>query len=107
MNALRIRKTIDGENLYLPELRDWAGKDVEIIILEESPPSSREPLETMGTFLGLAPPELTPVERAANIEQIRRDAGDNPEMLGFLKAIEDKDAFDVDLIVKLRAMPWY
>ena len=35
MNAIRIRKTIDSETLYLPELKEMLGRTVEIIVLEE------------------------------------------------------------------------
>src|SRR6266404_3247571 len=36
MNAIRIRKKIDSETLYLPELRPLVGKTVEIIVREEA-----------------------------------------------------------------------
>ncbi|MDM8536648.1 hypothetical protein QUF70_07845 [Desulfobacterales bacterium HSG17] len=36
MHALRIKKQIDSEILYLPEFKNMIGKNVEIIILEES-----------------------------------------------------------------------
>jgi len=35
MNAIRIRKKLDSETLYLPELKSMVGKTVEIIVLEE------------------------------------------------------------------------
>jgi hypothetical protein len=35
MNAIRIRKKLDSETLYLPELKSLVGKTVEIIVLEE------------------------------------------------------------------------
>jgi hypothetical protein len=35
MNAIRIRKKLDSETLYLPELRPWLARGVEIIVLEE------------------------------------------------------------------------
>ncbi len=37
MNAIRIRKRIDSETLHLPELREMIGKEVEIIVLDETP----------------------------------------------------------------------
>lgn len=37
MNALRIRKRLDSDTLYLPELREMIGKEVEIIVLEDKP----------------------------------------------------------------------
>ncbi len=38
MNAIRIRKKLDSDTLHLPELQALVGKNVEIIVLEESPP---------------------------------------------------------------------
>lgn len=35
MNAIRIRKTIDSETLYLPQLRPFVGRTVDIIVTEE------------------------------------------------------------------------
>jgi len=35
MNAIRIRKKVDSDTLYLPELRPLLGRTVEIIVLEE------------------------------------------------------------------------
>ena len=64
MNAIRIRRTIDSETLTIPELRGLIGREVEIIVLEESPQFVM--LETEETFLGLAP-KPTPEERAANL----------------------------------------
>jgi hypothetical protein len=40
MNAIRIRKRLDSETLYLPELRPLLGRGVEIIVLEEDGPVS-------------------------------------------------------------------
>jgi hypothetical protein len=38
MNAVRIRRTLDSETLYLPELIPLIGKNVEIIVLDETSP---------------------------------------------------------------------
>ncbi len=35
MHALKIKKKIDSDTLYLPEFRDMIGRNVEIIILAE------------------------------------------------------------------------
>ena len=35
MNAIRIRRKLDSETLYLPELKSLVGQNVEIIVLEE------------------------------------------------------------------------
>jgi len=35
MNAIRIHKKIESENLHLPELKPLIGKTVEIIVQEE------------------------------------------------------------------------
>ena len=37
MNALRIRTHISSDTLHLPDLKQVIGKDVEIIVLVESP----------------------------------------------------------------------
>jgi hypothetical protein len=39
MNALRIRRKLDSETLHLPELKPLIGKNVEIIILDETGPA--------------------------------------------------------------------
>ena len=49
MNAIRIRKHIDSETLHLPELREMIGKEVEIIVLEETPTAASEPSEEVLT----------------------------------------------------------
>jgi hypothetical protein len=35
MNAIRIRRKLESETLHLPELKPLAGKQVEIIVLED------------------------------------------------------------------------
>ena len=35
MDAIRVKRRIESENVYLPELRPWKGADVEIIVLRE------------------------------------------------------------------------
>lgn len=42
MEAIRIRKRIESEDLRLPELRALIGKDVEIIVLDESVSERRD-----------------------------------------------------------------
>jgi hypothetical protein len=36
MNALRIRRKLESDTLHLPELQPLIGKNVEIIVLEET-----------------------------------------------------------------------
>lgn len=36
MNAMRIRRKLDSETLHLPELKPLIGKNVEIIVLDDS-----------------------------------------------------------------------
>lgn len=45
MNAIRIRKRIEPEMVrHLPELKEMIGKDVEIIVLEDTPmPTEKAP----------------------------------------------------------------
>lgn len=56
MNAIRIRKRIDSETLHLPELRAMLGKEVEIIVLEETAVPTEEASEPSTT------PETTPYD---------------------------------------------
>ena len=48
MNAIRIRKKLDSDTLHLPELQPLVGKNVEIIVLEETThyPSTGRPTAT-------------------------------------------------------------
>jgi hypothetical protein len=43
MNAIRIRKKLDSETLYLPELRPLLGRTVDIIVLAEEKTSAIQP----------------------------------------------------------------
>ena len=36
MNAIRIKRHLDSETLHIPELRPLLGKDVEIVVREET-----------------------------------------------------------------------
>src|SRR5688500_13362738 len=40
MNAIHIRKQLDSETVYLPELKPFIGKTVEIVVREEVSPVS-------------------------------------------------------------------
>jgi hypothetical protein len=97
MNAIRIRKKLDSTTLHLPELQGLIGKEVEMIVLEETP---REPLETMETFFGLAParPPATPEEVSA----LREAATTDPALSAVLE-LSESDAIDVEAVVALRA----
>lgn len=57
MNAIRIRKRIDSETLHLPELKEMIGREVEIIVLDETP----APAET--TTEPSTPPGTTPYDK--------------------------------------------
>ncbi len=37
MNAIRITQKLESDTLYLPQLRSWVGRNVEIIVLENPP----------------------------------------------------------------------
>lgn len=100
MKPLRIRTRIDGETLSLPELKEWAGKTVEIIV-EESPTADFRLLETEETLFGMVPPEPSPDERAANLAQLRKQAENDPELSAFLLAV-DQDVLDVERIIQMR-----
>jgi hypothetical protein len=40
MNALRIRRKLESDTLHLPELKPLIGKTVEIIVLDETTPTT-------------------------------------------------------------------
>lgn len=98
MNAIRIHKVVDSETLHLPELKPLIGKTVEIIVLEETP-APVPLLETMETFLALAPQEQ-PLD-AKELEAMRQD----PAYERFWPLLDraGQDIIDVEAIVKLRA----
>jgi len=50
MNAIRIYTRIESETVRLPELKPLVGKDVEIIVLEDS----RRPRGDLSTFFDAA-----------------------------------------------------
>lgn len=43
MRAIRVRRCVESETLELPELREFIGKEVEIVILEDSPSRATQP----------------------------------------------------------------
>ena len=98
MNAIRIRRTIDSETLTIPELRGLIGREVEIIVLEESPRFVQ--LETEESFLSLAP-KPTPEERESNLAALREMAKTDPTMAAWLELI-DSDGIDVDAVIRNR-----
>lgn len=102
MNALRIRKTIESETITMPELRPLIGRNVEFIVLEETAPPFPM-LETEETFLGLAPPDPTPEQHAAEMAKLREMAKTDPKLAAWLKAI-DEDAIDVEAVIRARGL---
>lgn len=54
MEAIRINQKLESDTLYLPQLRDLVGQQVEIIVLTESPAArvpSGEPFPLRGSVL--------------------------------------------------------
>ena len=49
MNAIRIRKTIDSDTLHLPELADFMGHTVDIVIEDSAGSKKSECQVTPGT----------------------------------------------------------
>jgi hypothetical protein len=41
MRAIRVHRCVESETLQLPELREFIGKEVEILVLEEPPSPSQ------------------------------------------------------------------
>ena len=37
METIHIKHHLDSDTLYLPQLRPWVGKDVEIVVRESAP----------------------------------------------------------------------
>lgn len=46
MRVIRVHRCVDSETLQLPELREFMGKEVEILVMEE--PSSLAPQPASG-----------------------------------------------------------
>ena len=87
MNAIRIRAHVDSETLHLPELKALIGKDVEIIVIEET---------TVGANAGKeAPRKKTLAEIAA--EQGKKPITDVRSTLGAWPEEERNDGFEEDL----------
>jgi len=42
MRVIRVRRRVDSDTLQLPELREFIGKEVEILVLEEVPSPSQQ-----------------------------------------------------------------
>lgn len=103
MNAIRIRKTLDSATVHLPELEPLIGRTVEFIVLDDAPAPPFRQLETRETFLGLAPPDPTPEEHAANMAELRTMAGSDPVAAAWLKLIDD-GGLDVDAVIRARGL---
>ena len=42
MRVIRVHRRIDSETLQLPELREFIGKEVDILVLEEPPSGAQQ-----------------------------------------------------------------
>ncbi len=101
VNPIRIRKTLDSATVHLPELEPLIGRTVEFIVLDDTPAFRQ--LETRETFLGLAPPDPTPEQHAANMTELRRTATTDLVSAAWLELIEG-DGLDVAAIIQARGM---
>jgi hypothetical protein len=99
VHTIRIRRRIDSDRSYLPELRPLIGKVVEIIIVEG--PEASEVRETEEAFFGLAPPLPSAEEQAAHLARLREMAQSDPRIASLLQARE-ADAIDVDRVIEAR-----
>jgi hypothetical protein len=45
MNSIHVRTIVNSETITLPELRDWLGKAVEIIVLEQPSEADNLPMQ--------------------------------------------------------------
>jgi hypothetical protein len=52
MNVILIRKQLESETLYLPELKPFLGKNVEITIREAMPTDGSSPYEAFFALAG-------------------------------------------------------
>jgi hypothetical protein len=86
MNAIRIKKRIDSEMLNLPELRPFLGKQVEIVVTEESPvePGVEDRWRPLVDIAGkdLVDPEAYKELRAASTMGLRGRWDENPDEEG-------------------------
>ena len=72
MHVVRIRRTVESETLYLPELRPFLGKSVEIVVREE-PASDVNPGTSAWDAAGQAVRELDDYDFDAWREQREYD----------------------------------
>ncbi len=73
MHFIRVRKRVDSETLYLPEIKELIGKDVEIVVTEQArdaPPNpSSSPYDGFFALAGqdVVDPEAYKELRAASM----------------------------------------
>jgi hypothetical protein len=82
MNALRIRKHLNAPIAELPELTPMVGKDVEIIVIDESDAAVRRVGPEPTNVPGGAPP-------IESIECLRSDIPDDPFGPDFERIIQE------------------
>jgi hypothetical protein len=75
MNAVRIVKRLESETLHLPELRPLLGKDVEIIVLDQS----ADPLESDEFWQNRSIEELEAMQGLSGPTDLNRIFGGWPE----------------------------
>ena len=91
MSALRIRRKLESETLYLPELKPLIGKNVEIVVEEKNP-------DDPGCFSELSLPKpLSEKEIQALRELLTAD------QLDALNDIASRGGPDVKVIARLRS----
>ena len=71
MNAIRLKRHLDSATLHLPEIQPLIGKDVEIIILDDSiaPPNGQSKYDAFFALSGqdVVEPDAYKQLRAASI----------------------------------------
>ena len=100
MKAIRIRKTLDSETLYLPELKPMIGKVVEIIVLEQTgaTPVGAEK-GNLEFFFALAPSRDR--SNKQQLDQFRELAKADASLAPILDVAEN-DLIDVDAVATAR-----
>lgn len=102
MNAIRIRRRVDDEMLRsLPELRQFVGREVELIVFDDAPPRATPPLETMETFLGAARDGTAPTPE--ELTELRELAETDARFAAVLELYE-RGGLSAQAVVELRAL---
>ena len=91
MSALRIRRKLESETLYLPELKPLIGKNVEIVVEEKNP-------DDPGCFSELSLPKPVSEKEIQALRELL-----TADQLDALNDIASRGGPDVEVIARLRS----